>query len=188
MEQTHSEASERLKYQKMWRVPQYRRFSPAEKEAERVLRWLDKHAAKHIIDLGCGSGRLALKIADAGYSVRMIDIAENCLDREVADNLSPSLTFETGCAWSTDVWRMRADAVICIDMLEHIPPEFVDDVVLNLHCMAPHGYVNAALYKDGFGQRIRERLHLTIQPAHWWHAKFPDAENTVRGNDAWMIW
>lgn len=188
MESVHTVDSERQKYEQMWGVSQYRRFSPAEKEFDRVCKWLDKHAAQHVLDLGCGSGRLALKLAEKGYSVRMVDIAENCLDQKVRDNLSASLTFETDCLWSNSVWKMRADAVICIDVLEHIPPERVNEVVQNIRTAAPHGYVNAALYHDGFGARIGKKLHLTVKPAGWWHEQFPGAQHSVRGNDAWMVW
>lgn len=188
MEQKHTQSSETQKYEKIWDVKEYRRFSPAEKELKDVLAWLDKHAAQHVIDFGCGTGRLSMHLAEAGYSVRMLDIAGNCLDVNVERNLSHSLTFEQACLWSDDVGQMRADAVICIDVLEHIPPEFVPKVIENIKRAAPHGYVNAALYKDGFGQRIGMPLHLTVRPAGWWHEQFADARCSVRGNDAWMIW
>lgn len=174
----------------MWNVPQYRRYSPAEKELAPILKWLDRHACQHVLDFGCGTGRLALKLADAGYSVRMIDIADNCLDTRVRDNLSPALTFEQASLWSDEVAQIRGDAVICIDVLEHIPPDRIDTVVGIIKAAAPHGYCNAALYKDGFGQRIRKTLHLTVRPAGFWHEQFRsvDAECSVRGNDAFMVW
>lgn len=188
MEPQRIEDVERRKYQQMWGIREYRRYSPAEQELANVLAWLKKHEAKHVLDLGCGTGRLAKQLNERGYSVRMVDIAENCLDPSVRDALSDTLTFETTCLWSNEVWRMRADAVICIDVLEHIPEDRVTDVVLNLKTVAPHGYVNAALYKDGFGARIGQRLHMTVKPAGWWFERFSGCEQKVRGNDAWMIW
>ncbi len=174
----------------MWKVPQYRRYSPSEREYDRIKKWLDKHACQHVLDFGCGTGRLALKLSDDGYSVRMIDIADNCLDKKVQDNLGPALTFEQASLWSDEVSRIRGDAVICVDVLEHIPPNHVDQVIDTIKSAAPHGYCNAALYKDGFGQRIGQRLHLTIKPAGFWHQRFQSvqAECSVRGNDAFMIW
>jgi 2-polyprenyl-3-methyl-5-hydroxy-6-metoxy-1,4-benzoquinol methylase len=188
MEPAHTVSSERDKYQQMWEVPQYRRYSPAEREAGPILKWLDKHACQHVLDFGCGTGRLALKLADEGYSVRMIDIAANCLDKRVQDNLGPALTFEQACLWSDEVTHIHGDAVICIDVLEHIPPDYVETVISTIRAAAPHGYCNAALYKDGFGQRIGKPLHLTVKPAAFWHSHFPYAQNIVRGNDAFMIW
>lgn len=180
--------SERLKYEEIWRVPGYRRTAPAELEFRNVTAWLEKHAARHVLDFGCGTGRLAKRLADAGYSVRMVDIAQNCLDKSVSGRLGADLTFEVDCLWSDSVAQMRGDAVVCIDVLEHIPEAFVDTVIENLRAAAPHGYVNAALYMDGFGSAIGKRLHMTVKPAGWWHAKFPWAECSVRRNDAWMIW
>jgi len=184
----HTVESERTKYQKMWEFTDYRKFSPAEKEYKKVLEHLKHHACENVLDLGCGTGRLAMKLADEGFSVRMVDIAANCLDQKVNEGLSTYLTFEQDYLWSDSVAEMRADCVICIDVLEHIPPEHVDKVCQTLRQAAPHGYVNAALYKDGFGKRIRDTLHLTVRPSMWWFDKFPDARHTVSGSDAWIVW
>ena len=182
------EQKEREKYNKMWNVQAYRRTSPAERQKKSVLDWLNRHACSTVVDFGCGTGRLDLALSQEGYSVRMLDIADNCLDDQVRQNLGPGLTFETACLWSEEVSRIRADAVICLDVLEHIPTDKVDAVVENIRNAAPHGYCNAALYHDGFGKRINDTLHLTVKPAGWWHEKFPNTHWSVRGNDAWMVW
>lgn len=181
-------ATECDKYERMWNVFEYRRTSPAFKDLRRIKEWADKYALNHIVDFGCGSGRADKALSDAGYSVRMIDIAHNCLNKDVRESLSDTLTFETGCLWSDELKTVRGDGVICLDVLEHIPEEKVPAVVENIINAAPHGFVNAALYHDGFGKRIGKTLHMTVKPAKFWFDLFPHAECTQRGSDAWMVW
>ena len=179
--------SEHQKYATTWEDPWYRQNSPAQRSTTNIIGWLERHAIKNVVDLGCGCGRLDLELMEKGYSVRMIDIADNCLDEKVRRRLCADLTFETGCIWSDDVADVRADGVICIDVLEHLPPETVPAACASIRAMAPHGFVNAALFPH---VHRGQTLHLTVKDAHFWFKLFPEANHKVSpdGRHAWMIW
>ena len=180
------ETIEREKYTKTWGQSWYRQNSPALRDLKHVRRWIDKHAIEHVLDFGCGSGKIDLCLRKDGRSVRMIDIAENCLDKETADALDSDLTFEVGCLWSDEMDSIRGDGVVCVDVLEHLPEDKVITVCEHIRNAAPHGYVNAALFPHRFKG---EDLHLTLKPASWWFELFPDATHSVRRNKhAFMVW
>lgn len=181
----HTQESEKDKYTETWNTAWYRQNSPALRDFRRIVAWAEKYNIQHILDFGCGSGKVDLALNDKGYSVRMLDIADNCLDRATKDALSASLTFETACLWDERVSQIRGDGVICIDVLEHLPEDKVDAVVDNILCAAPHGYCNAALFPHRYQGK---ELHLTLKPASWWFAKFPDARQSTNGKHAVMVW
>jgi len=137
-----------------------------------------------VLDAGCGTGRLSSRLLDAGFSVRALDIAHNCLDPEPREKLGDD--FYVGCLW--DVHSFRVDAVVCVDVMEHIPTEHVDDVLSNLYEWGAHGYCNVALFHDGFGRRIGETLHLTVKPVSWWLPKLPPGAEYKESKKELTFW
>ena len=78
-----------------------------------------------ILDFGCGTGRAALALHDAGHDVLLIDFADNCRDEEAA-----GLPF---LEWDLTRELLPPRAVrLCCDVMEHIPPESVDTVIRNI--------------------------------------------------------
>lgn len=175
------EEIERAKYQSIWQVPWYRQNSPAERRAPDVIAHLQSVGARNVVDLGAGSGRGALALARAGYQVELVDIASNCLDPEVAA-VAPPLIHAS--IWDPKLPHMvsGADAVTCIDVIEHIPPLHVEQVLTNIEAIAPHGYLAIALFPHVMDGVV---LHLTVEPVEWWdqtvRPHFPDAEVSVSG-------
>ena len=158
---------ERRKYEKCWNHDAYRNMAPGEVLVQDVLSNINK--SEKIIDFGTGTGRGAKIIHDNGNPVVMIDLADNCLDPEVKKALDPNFRFLEECLW--DELHVEGDYAYCTDVLEHIPPEKVDDVLKNIVKACPKGYLNISTIQDHFGTVLGEALHLTVEPWDWWAHK-----------------
>ena len=170
---------EQSKYAEIWRMPGYRRVSPAFRDIDNIRAWIDRHGIKRVVDFGCGKGQMDLALARDGVEVHMIDIANNCLDRDVREAVDRGeLTFEQKCLWEPGVEKIDppVDGVICIDLLEHLPPEKVAKVIRKIKLVAPHGYINAALFPHEVAGQV---LHLTVREADWWTRQFPEAQSRI---------
>jgi tetratricopeptide (TPR) repeat protein/SAM-dependent methyltransferase len=176
---TQAEA-ERAKYSQIWKFDEYRHYSPGADALDRLplLQALRDHEVRTILDAGCGSGKLMWRFMQehAGeFDVHGFDITDNCLDPCFADIKHRVLT--VGCLWNPDDFRQVYDAVICCDVMEHIPTERVASVLANLQKSARRfAFFSIAVIKDAFGpQLIGEALHLTVQKPEWWLAQLGEA-------------
>ncbi|MFQ5730969.1 MAG: tetratricopeptide repeat protein [Planctomycetaceae bacterium] len=192
--------AERRKYERIWTHDAYRTMSPGLADAAKVdlVEELRRRNCRTILDAGCGSGKLMQMLmtehADE-FAVHGFDISENCLDPFFDDVRQDVLT--VGCLWNPDDLPGEYDAVLCTDVMEHIPPERVPDVLANLRrCTRKFAYVAIALFPDGFGPKLLgEPLHLTVRPPNWWFAKLGVAgfrieghavEGDANGTDLWL--
>jgi SAM-dependent methyltransferase len=162
-----TEAAEREKYRKIWAVPAYRNYSPGEQLVDTFLQTTPWHKGDSLIDIGCGTGRAGLKLRQAGLKVTLFDLCFEAPDKEATKHL-PMMQ---GNIWDftySNPW----DWIYCTDMLEHIPTEYVDAALDNMaELTGKGGFLQIALYQDGFGRQIGETLHLTVESADWWLAK-----------------
>ena len=89
-----------------------------------VRETFDRHglgAGARVLDVACGAGLVALPLADAGYRVEGVDLAEGALDaarQRVPDGADA--TFRRGDALALDAEAGAYDAVLLLDMLEHV--------------------------------------------------------------------
>lgn len=153
--------SEAEKYTRMWMQPDYRIFSPAESLVDSIAAWLPADPA-NVLDLGCGTARAALALTQRGHHVTCVDFAENARDKEAA-----GLPF---LQW--DLSRpipLRAPYGYCCDVMEHIPPEQVDDVLRNIADACGSVFFRIEFEHDAFGERVLGTpLHLSVHNADWW--------------------
>lgn len=170
-------ASERDKYWRMWNVSSYHRASPGQRQLPAIEPELRSRGVNSIVEIGCGTGRLGLGLHLYGYSVHMIDIVENALDADIRKRLCGRFKFSVGCAWELE--GLEADATVSCDVLEHLPPDRIDQTLDVLKGIAPHGFHGIALHPDVCGRAIGETLHLTVQPAEWWEQKFEERFDRV---------
>lgn len=156
------------KYRRMWSVPEYRSWAPGEDTLDIMRESLAPKPPDLIIDFGCGTGRPALKLAEAGFRVIGIDCAANCLDRTAHDRFS----FIEASLWEIPTWVPFGDYGYCTDVMEHIPPNRIDKVLEAIADRSTKGaFFRIDFGEDSMGKRIGETLHLTVREPAWWRER-----------------
>ena len=154
--------TEREKYQILWARQDYRDWSPG---ADAVDAFLALEPEGLIVDFGCGTGRAAIKMAEAGRNVLLVDFTDNCRDK--AARLLPFIQWDL-----TEPLPVQGGTGFCADVMEHIPPEEVDAVLANIMAAVPRCFFQIATVPDAFGASIGQTLHLTVRDHDWWADKF----------------
>jgi SAM-dependent methyltransferase len=154
---------ERRKYEQMWTFGEYR-DDHATRHANAALDALTPDRGESVIDFGAGAGYASRRLRDAGLGVLAIDIAANAMAADIAATV-PRLI---GNMWDIPV-DLQADWGLCCDVMEHIPPERVQDVLRFIRRSTRRStYFHVSLRADGCGRLIGESLHLTVEPLEWW--------------------
>ena len=161
---------ERMKYEEIWAVPGYGDYSPGKNAAPEAVGTLGMMAGDTILDFGCGSGKGAIALHDMGMAVTMVDITPKGLSLEVTDRWP--LPFVEACLWELPASLGSVDWGFCADVMEHIPPARVDDVLGAIRAKTRKGsYFQVCICPDGdFGRRIGKTLHLSAHQPDWWEA------------------
>jgi tetratricopeptide (TPR) repeat protein/2-polyprenyl-3-methyl-5-hydroxy-6-metoxy-1,4-benzoquinol methylase len=193
-------AKEKEKYEEIWKHDSYRVVSPGFDNMQKfpLGDMLRQFGVKTVLDAGCGSGKLMQQLItehSEEFTVHGFDISSNCLDPFFDDIKQEILT--VGCLWDAADFCEEYDAIICTDVLEHIPPEHVAAVLRNLRqCTRKICYLAIALFADSFGPMLLgEPLHLTVETPEWWlqqitsagfavHGKY--VEKTADGRPIWL--
>lgn len=163
---------EALKYGRLWTMPEYREIAPGEVYAEQFLVKANPRIGSHVIDFGCGTGRGAKKLHDAGMRVTMLDFIRGCLDEFVRGKLSDTLTFRKHDL--TQPSPVIGEYGYCVDVMEHIPPDQVDAVLENVLRAAKTCFFAISTESDVCGKLIGEELHVSKHDFEWWAAKFAE--------------
>lgn len=152
------------KYRRMWEIEAYRVNAPGEACVERFLEVAKPSG--HIIDFGCGTGRAALKLADAGFPVITLDFVDNC-----RDPMALGLPFFVHDL-RDGPFHIRTAFGFCADVMEHIEPDKVDTVIANIMETARSVFFQISTVPDQMGVLIGQPLHLTVRPFKWWRETF----------------
>jgi precorrin-6B methylase 2 len=120
---------------------------------ETVAALLNSTQARSLLDYGCGSKRSLLKALSLPQ-----DVVYEGYDPAVPAYSSPPVP---------------ADLVCCIDVLEHIEPSLLDNVLSNLAELCdPYGFFTV---HTGAAQKVLSdgrNAHLTQQGTNWWLPRF----------------
>lgn len=177
-----SEQAERAKYEDMWSVADYRKFSPGMQNVERFLSVLNPPSRSSIVDIGCGEGGAGLRFAEGGMAVNWVDITESALDPRV-----PRSRFMRAPIWSIGWRAMRPgtgwDYGFCCDVLEHIPPEYAMLCLEKITSACRTSWLQVCNVPDQFGAVIGKQLHLTVRPFSWWRDRIGEFGDLIEARD-----
>ena len=171
--------AEQEKYEKVWDHEAYRNYAPGELMVEKFLEICKPKVGDTLIDFGAGTGRGAFMLRKEGLCVQMVDIASNCLDTDVRNVMGSDL--HVGNLW--EPLHMEAEYGYCTDVMEHIPPEYVDRVLTNIFGCCDKVFFHICFKDDHFGKELGEALHLTVQPFTWWRDKLKEYGTLINGRD-----
>lgn len=152
---------ERQKYETMWADPRYSERSPGMRFLDDAMAKLNMQPGATVVDLGCGTGRVAQALSEQGYSVTAVDIAPNACTEF-------SGTFVQACLWDLPARIPKFDYGFCADVLEHIPTDKVPDTLKNIARVAGTVYFQIANFECHMGDEHGLHLHLTVKPMGWW--------------------
>jgi len=114
---------------------------------------LSKLDAHTVLDYGCGKGNFKKWMS---VNLPLYDVYEYDPGIEGKDK-PPS----------------PADYIVCWDVMEHIEPKYVDNVISHLHgLMLKGGYIYICLLPAYELLSDGRNAHLTIKSAGWWLEKF----------------
>lgn len=158
---------EKSKYERIWQLDSYRERSPGERFFLRAFEDMNPTDTDSLCDWGIGTGRAATMFQKRGVHVEGVDIAHNA----VSEFNGP---VHIGTMWNPP---LPADKHFtfgyCTDVMEHIPP---DRALEALKAIKRHTlrecWFSIANFDDSEGNKIGEKLHLSVRPPEWWAAAF----------------
>jgi len=157
--------TEEQKYRSMWALKEYRYVSPGEHIAPLFVEMSGITQSDSCIDFGAGTGRGGNRVVQlSGCDMTLADFAENCLDAD--QKLTDRFRFVK--VDLTKPMELRADYGFCCDVMEHIPPDDVDNVIKNITDCVDKVFFQISLIPDVCGEMIGEELHLSVHPYEWW--------------------
>jgi D-inositol-3-phosphate glycosyltransferase len=114
-------------------------------------------APRTVLDAGCAIGFLVEALRERGVEAWGVDISEYAIE-QVPETIRPF-------CWAgsiTDEFERDYDLIVCIEVLEHLPPHLAPIAVANFG-----DHTNRVLFSaspDGF----RDPTHLNVQPTDYW--------------------
>ena len=170
--------AERAKYDSAWSLAEYRRHSPGATVHEAFLTITGARARSTVVDLGCGEGRGGLALEAAGLRATYVDIVSDQLSELV--NRDRFIQCPLWGNWARGgLW----DYGYCVDVMEHVPPEFTMLVVDRILTHCRHAFFHIALTADRLGILVGEPLHLTVASFAWWRDRLREIGDVYDARD-----
>ena len=121
-----------------------------------------------ILDVGCGKDNAFCKLVRDEYKenttiehIKLVGMDFAAKPKKLKD-----IDFKQGWAHELPFKSNSFDVVTTFDMLEHILPEDVDNVLNEIFRVAKKGICVSISYRQ-----VKSGLHRTIQPKEWWIEK-----------------
>lgn len=125
-----------------------------------VVKYLrNRYGLVTVCDYGCGKGYLKPEI-------------DNCIEYD------PAIP---GKETPPD----KVDLVICVDVLEHIEPDKLDNVLTHIHEISDMAYLFIALKESNKWLEDGRNTHLIVKSGLWWFAKLREHWNEVEVFPLW---
>lgn len=142
-----------------------------------VRQFLQRHQAERVVDLGCGPGNYVRKLTEEGFVVLGVEPSNVCCQKHLQDVPHLNASIEE---FGKD--RQHFDAVVCMDVLEHLRPEELDKNLLIIKNTAPVAILGIANSKSIHEKRD---IHLIRKPMDWWEKKLSRYFETVKLLGTW---
>lgn len=119
-----------------------------------------------ILDAGCGRGNFLKLLSRAGIPCMGIEPSKTCFKKFLKNGnfVSHNCTIEEWARKSHAVYN----GVICIDVLEHIPEEELDNNLIALRKLSPNLLAGIANHSDFLANH---ELHLIQKNYDWWRLR-----------------
>lgn len=171
--------SEVRKYQTCYQDHAYRM---GKRRLQRMKKDIDTiPAGATLLDVGCGRGETVYYALEQKILASGIDIVPELSGVYVETASIAKIPFET------------VDYVTCYDMLEHLPPEEVDQGLDELFRVAKKTLFLTVSGNEA--EKDGETLHLSVHDDEWWHQQFAKRskpttrlENTIYGTERDWHW
>jgi len=123
-----------------------------------IRKLVEQTGSKTVLDYGCGKGKSIAKIA------------RKCGNVEVT-NYDPYFH-----PYSEHPKGLLFDGVICVDVMEHIPEDDVDDVLKDVYSLA-RKFVFFSISTREAKKKLPngENTHCTVKSREWWNDKIVNA-------------
>jgi SAM-dependent methyltransferase len=121
---------------------------------ESIPAWLTERRVKSVLDLGCGSGWLAIFLARRGFQVTGLDVAEHAIQlaRNWADEEDLEIEFDVGDIADMDYAMGSFDAVVANSIFEHLTWDLAEHALKRLKSiLLPKGCFIGCFDKVGTG-------------------------------------
>lgn len=154
--------AERKKYDAMWSVEDYSKYSPGEHLVEFFFQIAKPVAGQSVLDVGAGAGAGSRALKNKGLSVSAFDLTREAWKHQ-------DIRLMTGSVWrDLPLTSPPYDFAYCCDMMEHIPTEFTALSVSEILRTSGKAFFSISFQQEYYGQFIGEHLHLTVKPFTWW--------------------
>jgi SAM-dependent methyltransferase len=105
-----------------------------------------------ILEVGCGGGRDAKKLIEAGYNYVGVDITPNLM--QIAKERNPEADFSIQSAYDLGIQQDSCDGCWCTAVLLHMPKSRVDKALGEIHRVVRPGGVGFIVLKEGQGEKM----------------------------------
>jgi ubiquinone/menaquinone biosynthesis C-methylase UbiE len=127
-------------------------------------------SGKTYLDVGCGRGEMVKLANSRGVTACGLELVPKLCD---------GVTIKQGSVLDIGYADKTFDYVSCYDMIEHLPPEYVDKALDELFRVTANTlYITTNDKRSHLGDL---ELHLTRRPRPWWTEKLVERAR-VRGN------
>lgn len=139
-------------------------YAERKEQADPILETLKSRKAQTVCDAGCGCGAYVRRLAQQGFTVKGFDVSGRAV--EIAEDLleKSGLTAELRAAsvLKTGYPDNEFDAVVCRDVLDHIPKEEAKQAVRELcRITKPGGIILLTL--DGLDEEYQKEPHTVTE-------------------------
>ena len=114
-----------------------------------------------VLDAGCALGMLVETLRERGVQAFGVDISPYAIQ-----NVHPSIQPYCWVGSLTDALPQKYDLIVCIEILEHMPPEEGTRAIANL-C----AYTEDILFSSSPSD-FKEATHFNVQPPEYWAEQF----------------